>query len=456
MHPARLFRVSAFRLTAAFAAVFVAAMLVLFVVVYWRTAGYAASEVDSAIELEFSLLADSYRADGFDTLQRAVADRLAAPERHYYVLQDSLGRRVGNLTAIPAVLGWTDIVLREAAPGVTLRRARGFGAALPGGGYLLVGRDLAQVDALRDMIVNAFLWAIGATVALALVGGGLVSLRFLRRVDAMARTARAIMDGDLSRRLPERGGGDEFDRLGGELNRMLDRMQQLMENLAQVSNDIAHDLRTPLSRLRQRLESARLHAANLEQYEAAIDQAIVDTDAVLRTFAALLRIAQIESGGRRAQFAAVDLSALFDSIVETYATVAEDRGQALTGQVAPDVTTWGDQELLTQMLANLVENALRHAPAGARIAVSLNDRVGVVADDGPGIPVDEREKVFRRFYRLESSRSTPGSGLGLSLVAAVAELHGIRVALGDNAPGLTVTLSFPEMPAEAEPRRPSR
>lgn len=443
MRLTRLLRASAFRLTAAFTAVFLVAMLVLFGVVYWRTAGYAADELDGAIELEMRLLLDTYRSEGFDAVQRLVTERLARSEPGYYVLQDALGRRAANLPEFPTVVGWADIVLRAQAAETPPRRARGFGTALPGGGYLLVGRDLAQVDALRDMIIQAFLWAIGATLALGLAGGAMISARFLARVDAMGRAAHAIMDGKLAQRLPMRGGDDEFDRLAGELNRMLDRMQQLMENLRQVSNDIAHDLRTPLTRLRQHLESARVTASSVADYRAAVDQAIQDSDAVLATFGALLRIAQIEAGGRRASFATVDLSGLFETIVEAYAVVAEDNGQTLVGHITPDVAMQGDKDLLTQMLANLVENALRHCPAGARIEIGLQGRVGHVADNGPGIPEAEREKVLHRFYRLEASRTTPGSGLGLSLVAAVAELHGIGLELGDNRPGLRVTLKFP-------------
>jgi signal transduction histidine kinase len=439
----RLLRASAFRLTAAFAGVFLAAMLVLFGVVYWRTAGYAAEELDAAIALERDLILDGYRADGFETLQRVVSERLAQPDAHYYVLQDAVGRRIGNLPPFHPVAGWADIVLKERAGNAAPRRARGFGVALPGGGYLLVGRDLAQVDVLRDMITQAFLWAIGATIVLALIGGALVSMRFLARVDAIGRAAHEIMDGNLGRRLPVRSGGDEFDRLAVELNRMLDRMQQLLENLRQVSNDIAHDLRTPLTRLRQHLESARVNARSTEDYRAAVDQAIQDSEAVLSTFGAMLRIAQIEAGSRRANFAAIDLSELFEAMVETYAAVAEDAGQKLVGRIAPGVQIRGDRDLLTQMLANLVENALRHCPRGARIELLLDGRVGVIADNGPGIPEAERDKVFRRFYRLEASRTTPGSGLGLSLVAAVAELHGIAIELGDNQPGMRVTLRFP-------------
>jgi len=277
-----------------------------------------------------------------------------------------------------------------------------------------------------------------------------VSLRFLRRVDAIERTGREIMEGNLTRRLPVRGTGDEFDRLSEGLNAMLERIQSLMEGVKQVSNDIAHDMRTPLARLRQRLEAARLPGKTADEQAASIDGAIADTDGLLRTFSALLRIAQIESGSRRAGFAEVDLSALFAAMVETYAAVAEDRGQHVSGTIAPGLAMRGDRELLTQVLANLIENALTHSPAGAQVTLTLERIdgriVGCVADNGPGIPPAQREKAFRRFYRLDTSRTTPGSGLGLSLVAAISALHGIEITLGDNAPGLRVTLHFPPQP----------
>jgi signal transduction histidine kinase len=224
-------------------------------------------------------------------------------------------------------------------------------------------------------------------------------------------------------------------------------VQALMESLRHVSNDIAHDLRTPLGRLRQRLEDARLRARSLEDYETAVDRAIADTDAILATFSALLRIAQIESGTRKASFSAVDLSGVFRSIADAYGAVAEDRGQILTAAVTPGVDVRGDRELLMQMLANLVENAIRHTPEGARIGIGLergaDGPVGIVSDTGPGIPPEARDKVFQRFYRLDRSRSTAGNGLGLSLVAAVAETHGIAITLADNQPGLEVRLRFP-------------
>jgi len=254
------------------------------------------------------------------------------------------------------------------------------------------------------------------------------------------------MAGDLSRRVPTRGSGDDFDQLSASLNEMLDRIQTLMEGLRQVSNDIAHDLRTPLTRLRQRLEAARLKARTVDDYAGAVDSTLADTDQILRTFGAMLRIAQIEAGTARSRFTTVDLSGVLRAIVDLYAAFAEDQQQALTGKIADGVSVHGDRELLTQMLVNLVENALRHSPAGTLVQVGLERQANAVlcsiADNGPGIPKEEYDKVFRRFYRLDASRATPGSGLGLSLVAAIAELHGVAISLGDNQPGLRVELRF--------------
>jgi signal transduction histidine kinase len=366
-------------------------------------------------------------------------------------LQDAHGVRIaGNLEPVKYFVGWADL----ANGGTMTVHARRVAAvirvkatALPGGALLAVGQSTQLIQEVRALTIRAFLWASLATLVLAVAGGAVVSLRFLRRVDAIERTGREIMDGDLSRRLPVRGTGDEFDRLAHNVNRMLDRIQSLMTGVIQVTNDIAHDLRTPVARLRQRLETARLKAKSMAEYETAVDQAMADTDAILRTFAALLRIAQIESGSRRAGFADLDLSGLFTAMVETYAAVAEDRGQAVSAMVEVDIVVRGDRDLLAQMLSNLIENALTHSPAGARIEIVLRRQeqgiVGIIADSGPGIPPEQREKVFQRFYRLDASRTTPGSGLGLSLVAAVAELHGIAIELGDNAPGLRVTMLFP-------------
>jgi signal transduction histidine kinase len=253
------------------------------------------------------------------------------------------------------------------------------------------------------------------------------------------------MDGDLAQRVPERGTDDDLDRLASTLNRMLDRVAELMDGLRQVSSAVAHELRTPLARLRQRLEAAR-SARSSPEHEAAIDDALLELDAVLDTFGALLRIAQIEAGTCRTGFTDVDLGAIAESVVEAFGPAAEDAGKTLVAAIAPGAHVRGDRELLSQLLANLVENGIRHTPGGVRIEVGVaptgTGARAVVADDGPGVPAQERERVLRRFQRLERSRDVPGTGLGLSLVAAIADLHGARIVLEDNAPGLRVRLDF--------------
>nr|WP_307730382.1 ATP-binding protein [Alsobacter ponti] len=291
-------------------------------------------------------------------------------------------------------------------------------------------------------------------MALAIGGGMLMSLGFLRRVEAINRTTANIVAGNLSERIPITGSFDELDTLAENLNAMLARIQTLMDGLRQVSTDIAHDLRTPLARLRQRLEAARDRVSgengDVSEYEAALEE----IDAILATFSALLRIAQIESGARLQGFRRVNLSAVFATVAEAYAPAAEDKGQTLTSAIEAGIDISGDRELLTQMLANLLENALHHAPQGASIRVTLTEHgrlaVGEVSDDGPGIPEAERANVLRRFYRLERSRGAPGNGLGLSLVAAVAELHHVDLSLEDNRPGLRVVMTFPEARHAAE------
>jgi signal transduction histidine kinase len=316
---------------------------------------------------------------------------------------------------------------------------------LPNGDRLRIGDDDARNDALEETVVAGFAWAFAGVVVLGILGGLGLSYGVHRRLNAMSGAAEAIINGDFSRRIPVRGSDDDLDRLAATFNRMLDRIAVLMESLRQVSNDVAHDLRTPLTRLRQRLEGSRTANTALER-TAAVAGALEEVDAILDTFAALLRIAQIEGGARRAAFRPVDLTALARAVVGDFAPSAEDSGQTLALQASEPVVVEGDPELLTQMLVNLVENALRHAGGLAQVTVRVAAEgpgaVVAVVDDGPGVPPTERARIFDRFYRLERSRSTPGSGLGLALVAAVARLHGGSVALADAAPGLDVRVAF--------------
>ncbi|MGH6967083.1 MAG: sensor histidine kinase, partial [Phenylobacterium sp.] len=321
--------------------------------------------------------------------------------------------------------------------------------ALPGGYTLLVGDDEERIEALDGAVLRGFGWAFAGVVVLGVAGGYALSRDVHRRLAAISSTAEAIIDGDLARRVPVRGSDDDLDRLALTVNRMLDRISALMESLKQVSSDIAHDLRTPLTRLRNRLEAG---LAEPHERTHALEAGLADLDAILETFAAILRIAQIESGARRAAFRSSDLSAIARTVVDAFAPSAEDERQSLTLSADGPVLVDGDPELLTQMLVNLVENALRHAGAAARIEVRASRTEGAallsVSDNGPGVPAGERERLFDRFYRLERSRSTSGNGLGLALVAAVAKLHAADVRLLDAGPGLEATVTFPR-PAPA-------
>jgi len=450
---ARLVRTATFRLAAGFAALFSVSIIVVSSIVYVAMTRYSDQQIDLSISAEVKTIRDSLAGASAPEIVKAINDRLTDidPDYFYYALQDSDGGVLaGNLRPLPAVTGWADIPLKTIdGDGYRERHTiRGLGVDLTPGLHLFIGRDTHDLDELQEGITRFFLAGAAATVLLALASGLVLSARFLRRVEAVNIAARHIMDGHLDERVPSRGKADEFDRLAANLNAMLDRIQQLMQGLHQVSSDIAHDLRTPLSHMRQRLELARLKAASAQDYDAAVDRAVTDIDGILGVFAALLRIAQIEAGARREGFAPIDLSGVFETIIDTYGPVADDSGHRLTGTVAPGQRIRGDRQLLTQMLANLVENTIRHTPPGTGITVSLapgpDGPVGQVRDTGPGIPEAARQKVFQRFFRLDASRMTPGSGLGLSLVAAVAQLHEIRLALSDNRPGLAVTLDFGE------------
>jgi signal transduction histidine kinase len=368
-----------------------------------------------------------------------------------YLVQDQAGAHLaGEVPATPGLApGWTAMEVPQASEdGGRPERVRALVSDLGDGVLLAVGGDLRQVDNLEKAIATAFLWTIGLAAMLSIFGGVLLSRAFLRRVDAISRTAEAIIDGDLTRRVPTRGTGDDLDHLAGTLNHMLDRIGVLMDSLRQVSSDVAHDLRTPLTRLYQRLEGARAHARSIADYESAIDGAIGEAQRLLDIFSALLRIAQVEGSSSRARVGDVDLTAIAETVADAYRPDAEEAGHALTATISPGVVVSGDKELLTQALANLVENALRHTPPGTRIDIRLegSPETGArlsVEDDGPGVAEADLPHLTDRFYRGESSRTTPGNGLGLSLVSAVAELHGAALDLNALKPGLRIILSFP-------------
>lgn len=450
----RLFRTSSFRMTVLYAGVFAGSSLAMLGTVSWLADDYMARQIDSTVANELAEVQAEASADTVASLRTVVADMARRSPGIYYLLQDEDGRAVaGNMREVRARPGLRVVRGQSLAGDPAGGGVRGQGVMLADGGYLFVGVSNFELGEMHVVLAHSMLWGGVLILALAIGGGVAVSLGVLRRIETISRTSRAIMAGDLGRRIPLRGSLDEFDHLAASLNAMLDRIQALMAGLQQVSSDIAHDLRTPLTRLRQRLELARRRETSAEGLHATLDAATDDVQAILDTFAALLRIAQIEAGGRRAGFSTVALTELLEDLVDIYQPVAEEAGQVLTARAEPGLALRGDKELLTQLFANLFENAITHAGQGAAITVTAmadGARLVVrVSDTGPGIPPAFREEVFRRFYRLESSRTTPGNGLGLSLVQAVAGIHGGEVVLQNTSadmlrPGLEVVLRLPK------------
>lgn len=447
----RLLRTASFRLSALYAVLFGGSVLLLGAVAFWSTRSALEQQVTRRIVAEMTLLEQEFRSNGLDHLVATVQHRTRAKANLDYFVVDSAGKRLaGDLPPVADRLGWVEIDAGQDANGEQSgekERVRALVKQLDGGFRLGVGEDLQQVGEMEDTFLGVLAFALGIVLVLGIGGGLLLGAGFLRRVDAITRTADAIIAGDLSRRIERTGSRDDFDRLSATLNAMLDRIAGLMDNLRQVSNDIAHDLRTPLSRLRQGLEEAKDRDLAAADYKGVVERAVEEADALLETFLALLRIAQIEAGTRRSAFRRVDLSDVMRTVVEAYAPAAEERGSTLRAEITDDVQIDGDRELLTQLIANLVENALHHTPPRTTITLRLSrppaGAVAEVADTGPGIPGEEREKVFRRFYRLEHSRTTAGNGLGLSMVAAIVELHHAAIELFDNEPGLRVVIRFP-------------
>jgi len=447
----RLLRSSTFRLAVLYMALFGASVAVLLTFIYWSTAGYMALQTDDTIEAEVTGLAERYRLSGLDGLIRSIDERVSRKpngDAVYLLTDDQLTPLIGNLDRWPRVSrdsdGWLNFDLEQAtSEGEVTHRGRARPFTLRGGYHLLVGRDMQELDATRSLIVRAIAWGLAITVMMALAGGIMLSRRTMRRLEAINETSRRIMRGDLSRRIPTRSTDDDFDQLADNLNSMLDTIEELMEDVRRVTDNVAHDLRTPLTRLRNRLENLK---SDSDVDKSSVEAALADADGLLDTFNALLRIASIESGRRRAAFKSIPLDDVVRDVTELYEPLAEQKQQKLEVSVSDDVRIQGDRDLLFQAFANLLDNAIKYTPQGGSIRVTLEDsasgpRIRII-DSGPGIPEQSRDQVFKRFFRLEESRHTPGNGLGLSLVEAVARLHNASIKLGGE-PGLDVSLAFP-------------
>jgi len=388
----------------------------------------------------------SLQGDETDLIEAVTARIKASPDRATaYLLRDQSGRVLAsNIADFRPELGWSTIsAMRIGLPTEYIYRMF---SGTAGGYNLTVGLNDADLDDLQEIVLGAFGWASVFALLAAIVVGSVLALRVQKRMTEAESAAARVAQGDLTARLPVTGRGDDLDRISHAVNAALERLASLVEAMRQVSADIAHDLRTPLNRLRIQIEEAARKTAIGANPSDNLAAALAQSEVIDHTFAALLRIAQIEAGARREKFARLDLAALIGDIAEVYADVAVDAQMSLSYENFGSAWLMGDRELLTQAVANLIENAIRHCPPGTAIRCAVHVGVGHVtasiSDNGPGIPDVERDKVLRRLYRLEKSRTTEGTGLGLALVKAVADLHDAKLTLADAAPGLKVDLLF--------------
>ena len=457
------------RLALWYALLFSASTLLLFYFFYLFTASHMIQQAEKTIQAEIRGLAERYDRNGLRGLVATITNRVGRQQAQasgnavYLLTTRAFRPLAGNLDRWPAADesadGWIefDLVADRESGETHLARAKVF--QLQRGRYrLLVGLDIHQLTEAKRRIVQALGWGLAIMLLLAFPGGLILGRRSARKIERINQTARSIISGDLSRRVPLSARQDDFDQVAHNLNQMLDRIQRLMEDIRRVSDGVAHDLRTPLARLRQRLEEARAREAPDSESAHSLEGAIKEADSLLSTFNALLRIARIEAR-QTAPGGEVDLRALVADVAEFYEPLAEEKQQRIAAAPEQDggITVRGDRDLLFQALANILENALRYAPRGGAIEISLRRSGAVaciaVADNGPGIPEGERENVFRRFHRLDQSRGSGGNGLGLSLVAAVVAMHDGEIALQSNHPGLRALITLPlgEKMTEAGP-----
>jgi len=452
----KLFRTTAFKLSLAYLAIFALCAFLALGYVAWNARAVLDDQIVSTIDAEINGLSEQYNSGGLRRLITVVERRSREPGASLYLVTTAGGDHVvGNVGYVPAAVlatpGQSETRYGRNDSDAEAHRAIVRVFTLPGGFRLLVGRDTEERDRLRAVIGRAFVTALAAVVILGVIGGWLAASRVLRRVDAMTQTTRAIMAGDLDGRLHVAGNGDELDRLASSLNLMLERIGELMRGMREVSDNIAHDLKTPLTRLRNRADEALRRASSPEELRAALEAVIEEGDGLIRVFNALLMIARLEAGSARDVLVPLDLGQAVRGVGDLYEALAEDQGLVLDVRAEDGLTIAGNRELIGQALANLIDNALKYGAAaeGTEARVTLEAwRAGesvrlAVADPGPGIPEAERGRVLDRFVRLEDARTRPGFGLGLSLVNAVVRLHQGTLRLSDNAPGLRVEISFP-------------
>ncbi|CAA7623764.1 HAMP domain-containing sensor histidine kinase [Magnetospirillum sp. UT-4] len=459
MRPAKvslppLLRATTFRLALSYLGIFTVSAMALLALVSWSTSVFIEWQVQETVEAEATGLSEQYRERGIQGLAEVIGGRAGQDQerRTVYLLTAPDGGRVaGNLYGWPLdepdAAGWMRFPVEHLGEARLATPVLGRAYDLPDGYRLLVGRSLHDARRVKSAINRALGWGLALTILLGIAGGYFTSRHLLNRVEAMSRTARRIFGGDMKSRMNLSGTGDEFDRLAAGFNEMMDEIERLVEGMRAVTDNVAHDLRTPLNRLRSRIDMVLLGEHDAATLRRTLEETVAEADELLATFSALLAIGSAESGQRLHAFEPVDPGRLAADVVELYEPLAEEKGIAIACHADPGLKVAADRHLLVQALANLVDNAVKYTPDGGTVAVTVA-RVGAeveitVADSGPGVPEPARERVLDRFVRLDATRSTPGNGLGLSLVKAVARLHGARLSLEDNAPGLRVRMRLP-------------
>lgn len=452
----KIFRTSTFRLAAIYLLLFALSTATILGYVYYSTVSLLERQTEDTIRAEVEGLADQYRIRGMGGILDVVQRRARENGGGLYALNGPSGKHIaGNLVAFPAGHvtdgDWVDFPI-QVTDGATTQThmVRAFHVELTGEYELLVGRDVQALRRFGDVIKNTLYWALGLAMLLGLGGGFMLSRNFLRRVDAITEASHTIMAGDLSQRMPITGSGDELDRLGVSLNDMLSQIERLMVGMKDVTSNVAHDLKTPLTRMKARVEAA-LRSSSKAEYRGALSQTIEECDGLLRTFNALLSIAQAESGQQRQALENLDVNDILHDVVELYEPIAEDAGGTLILQTEAGLRLHGNRQLLAQAVSNLIDNAIKYGDgenqSAAQITVQgkiANNMVQIsVSDKGSGIPAKDLTRVRDRFVRLDESRSKPGNGLGLSLVSSVMMLHGGKMVLEDNSPGLKAVLILP-------------
>ncbi|GAA4499853.1 sensor histidine kinase [Gluconacetobacter tumulicola] len=473
----RLPRSAGLRFSLGYGLLFALSSILFMSFIWWGTIGFLERQVETAINADARALSQRWAEGGLPTLALTIDDRLEQnlDDDAIYLMVDPTGHRLaGNLSEWPAQVmrndRWYSLEVTRAGMRDT---AQIHAFSLPGGFRLLVGRDVRARAVLRRLLTDSLIWAWMMVTLLAISGAALVHSMFRRMIKSVAQTTQAIAHGDLSRRMPLVGNGDELDQVAEAINEMLDRIVRLMDGVRQVSNAIAHDLRTPITRARTQLEDAALHARDTDELRAAVERAVGDLDNVTAVFEALLRIAQIEAGSRRSAFAPFDLVPLLTDIGDLYEAVAEERHIHLVLRLPPSLPFHGDRAMMQQAVANLLDNAIKFSPEGGTVTLAAalgpalpgltlgtptRDVVSIaVTDEGIGMNEADLARASERFFRAEAARNTPGAGLGLSLVQAIVQLHGGTLRLYPRQPGLAVRMVMP-VPREApktgrQPRR---